>query len=106
MRNSVSLGNSVHTEFRKKNTEFRNFFSAEFREKIPQNSGGIPYHGIPLDYKDLDSDPGNPRELSENTALDLMMKIALGQFDMFSKRLNLYAKILQKNGSVNTGLVA
>ena len=30
------------------NTEFRNLIPAELREKIPQNSGGIPYHGIPL----------------------------------------------------------
>ena len=39
--------NSVYTEFRihmefRKNTEFRNLIPAEFREKIPQNSGGIP----------------------------------------------------------------
>ena len=32
-----------------KNMEFRNLIPAKFREKIPQNSGGIPYHGIPLD---------------------------------------------------------
>ena len=35
------------TEFRNirnsvKNMEFRNLIPAEFREKIPQNSGGIP----------------------------------------------------------------
>ena len=30
-------------------TKFRNFFPAEFREKIPQNSGWIPYQGNTLD---------------------------------------------------------
>ena len=42
IRNSVKMRNSVQTEF-------HNLIPAEFREKIPQNSGGIPYHGIPLD---------------------------------------------------------
>ena len=65
IRSSVIIRNSAFfTEFRTAEfrilTEFRTygipyirisvtFFAAEFREKIPQNSGGIPYHGIPLD---------------------------------------------------------
>ena len=61
-RNSVKIRNSVFmvtnrghviwlTEQRNsvKNTDFRNLILVKFRGKIPQNSGGIPYHGIPLD---------------------------------------------------------
>ena len=43
LRNSAYIQNSV------KNTEICNLIPAEFQEKIPQNSDGIPYHGIPLD---------------------------------------------------------
>ena len=32
-----------------KNTEFCNLIPADFQEKFLQNSGGILYHGIPLD---------------------------------------------------------
>ena len=60
MRNSIKIWNSAcygilypygipYIRNSVKNTKFRNFIPVEFREKIPQNSGVIPYHRILLD---------------------------------------------------------